>query len=157
MATQQEGATTHPATARRVRRARGVRAPLRPMLIWMSASAFVACVAAKADSASDRRVPDGDASRGRAIVASGAFGCTGCHTIADVRGARGVVGPPLDGFSGRAFIAGQLPNRPDMLVAFLQDPAALVPATGMPNVRLGLDDARHVAAYLYTLAPNDAR
>ena len=64
---------------------------------------------------------------------------------------RGVVGPPLDGMASRAFIAGQLPNTPDVLVAFLQNPPALVPATGMPDVRLSLDQARHVAAYLYTL------
>jgi cytochrome c1 len=57
----------------------------------------------------------------------------------------------------RALIAGQLPNRPDVLVAFLQDPASLVPATGMPDVRLSLEDARHIAAYLYTLEPTRAR
>jgi hypothetical protein len=57
----------------------------------------------------------------------------------------------------RAFVAGQLPNRPDVLVAFLQDPPSLVPATGMPDVRLSLEDARHVAAYLYTLEPTRAR
>jgi hypothetical protein len=50
----------------------------------------------------------------------------------------------------RAFIAGQLPNTPDVLVAFLQHPAALVPRTGMPDVHLSLEDARHVAAYLYS-------
>jgi hypothetical protein len=37
------------------------------------------------------------------------------------------------------------------MVAFLQDPPALVPATGMPNVGLDLDEARHIGAYLYTL------
>jgi cytochrome c2 len=53
--------------------------------------------------------------------------------------------------AARAFVAGELPNTPATLVAFLQDPPALVPATGMPDVRLGLDDARDIAAYLYTL------
>jgi cytochrome c2 len=69
----------------------------------------------------------------------------------------GVVGPPLDGMASRAFIAGQLPNTPDVLVAFLQNPAALVPATAMPDVRLGLAQARDIAAYLYTLTAPRAR
>jgi cytochrome c2 len=51
----------------------------------------------------------------------------------------------------RAFIAGQLPNTPDVLVAFLQDPPSLVPRTGMPDVRMSLEDARDVAAYLYSV------
>ena len=52
---------------------------------------------------------------------------------------------------GEASSPEQLPNRPDVLVAFLQDPPALVPRTGMPNVGLTLEQARHIAAYLYTL------
>jgi cytochrome c2 len=94
---------------------------------------------------------EGDPARGRAIIASGVHGCAACHTIPDIRAPRGVVGPPLDGIARRGFIAGQLPNRPDVLVAFLQNPPALVPETGMPDVRLTLDEARHIAAYLYTL------
>lgn len=58
--------------------------------------------------------------------------------------------------AGRGFIAGQLPNKPGVMVAFLQDPAALVPTTGMPDVGLSLDEARHIAAYLYTLDEPDA-
>jgi hypothetical protein len=103
------------------------------------------------------RVPDGDAARGRAIVAGGAYGCTSCHAIPGLGAPQGVVGPPLAGMASRALIAGQLPNRPDVLVAFLHDPPALVPETGMPDVRLGLDEARHIAPYLYTLAPADER
>ena len=99
----------------------------------------------------------GDPDQGRALVASGAYGCTGCHDIPGMSAPHGIVGPPLAGMGKRALIAGQLPNRPDVLVAFLQDPASLVPATGMPDVRLSLEDARHIAAYLYTLEPTRAR
>ena len=101
-------------------------------------------------------IPDGNATRGRTLIASGAGGCTACHAIPDMPGPGGVVGPPLAGIAERAFIAGQLPNKPDVLVAFLQDPPALVPATGMPDVRLNLDEARDIAAYLYTLGPSGA-
>jgi cytochrome c1 len=68
-----------------------------------------------------------------------------------MRGIRGVVGPPLTGLARRGFIAGQLPNVPGVLIAFLENPAALVPNTGMPKVGLTPEEARHIAAYLYTL------
>jgi cytochrome c2 len=103
-----------------------------------------------------QRVPDGDAVRGRALVADGEFGCTACHDLPDLRAPHGVVGPSLTGIARRSFIAGQLPNRPDVLIAFLENPAALVPATGMPDVRLSAQQARDIAAYLYALEPTDA-
>ena len=104
-----------------------------------------------------QQVQDGNASVGRAIVASGAHGCTGCHAIPGIRFPRGLVGPPLAGVARRAFIAGQLPNQPSTLIAFLQDPPALVPGTGMPDVRVSLEEARHIAAFLYTLESADER
>jgi hypothetical protein len=118
---------------------------------------FVGCGIGSIHSSDDRSVPGGDPVRGRAIVASGDYGCIACHTIPGINSPRGIVGPPLAGIAHRAFIAGQLPNRPDVLVPFLQDPPALVPRTGMPDVRLSLEDARHIAAYLYTLEPPHAR
>ncbi len=111
----------------------------------------------------DRQTPSaplpsaGDAARGRALIATGAHGCGTCHTIPGIRAPRGIVGPDLTGFAGRPFIAGQLPNTPDVLVAFLQDPPALVPKTGMPNLGLTADEARRIAAYLYTLQQREQR
>ena len=93
-----------------------------------------------------------DAARGRALIASGAYGCAACHTIPGIRAPRGIVGPHLSGFARRPFIAGQLANTPEILVAFLQNPSALVPRTGMPNVGLSFEDARFIAAYLYTMS-----
>jgi cytochrome c553/cytochrome c2 len=106
---------------------------------------------------SDQPALAGDPARGRAILASGIHGCAACHTIPGIRSPKGIVGPPLGGVRARGFIAGQLPNRPDVLVAFLQNPPALVPQTGMPNVGLTREQARHIAAYLYSLGTNDAR
>ncbi|AEG91705.1 c-type cytochrome [Ramlibacter tataouinensis] len=104
-----------------------------------------------------RPVRAGDAARGHAIVASGAHGCTACHAIPGIRGPIGIVGPPLGGLAGRSFLAGQLPNNTEVLVTFLQDPAALVPRTGMPDVGLNNQEARDIAAFLYTLEPPRAR
>jgi cytochrome c2 len=91
----------------------------------------------------------GDSRAGRQTIHD--VGCGACHTIPGVRGAHGMVGPPLVSWSERTYIAGQLPNTPENLVRWLRDPRAVEPGTAMPNV--GLDDrrARDVAAYLYTL------
>jgi hypothetical protein len=49
------------------------------------------------------------------------------------------------------------PNVPRLLVAWLMDPAALKPQTGMPNLGLGDGEARDIASYLYTLGRADIR
>ncbi|MEA2724624.1 MAG: cytochrome c [Gemmatimonadales bacterium] len=94
-------------------------------------------------------VVGGDADRGRAALDG--FGCGACHVIPGVRGARGMVGPPLTQFGLRAYIAGQLPNQPDNLLRWLQDPQGVEPGTAMPNLGVGPAAARDMAAYLYTL------
>jgi cytochrome c553/cytochrome c2 len=99
----------------------------------------------------------GDPARGRAIIATGAHGCAACHTIPGIRFPAGIVGPPLGGLAQRGFIAGQLPNRTDVLVAFLQNPPALIPQTGMPDVGLTLEEAQHITAYLYSLETSNVR
>jgi cytochrome c2 len=95
------------------------------------------------------RVGGGDADRGR--VALDGFGCGACHVIPGVSGARGLVGPPLTMFARRAYIAGQLPNQPDNLLRWIQDPQAVEPGTAMPNLGVKPEVARDMAAYLYTL------
>jgi cytochrome c len=61
------------------------------------------------------------------------------------------VGPPLTTFARRAYIAGQLPNQPENLIRWIQDPQAVEPGTAMPNLRVSPVVARDMAAYLYTL------
>jgi cytochrome c len=96
-----------------------------------------------------QRVIGGDPRLGR-VVAAG-YGCSACHDIPGVEQATGTVGPSLDAFGRRAYIAGRLPNRPAMLTAWLRDPPAIDPATAMPALGLSESEARHVAAFLYTL------
>ena len=98
-----------------------------------------------------------DAARGKALIASGAYGCAACHTIPGIRAPRGIVGPDLTGFARRPFVAGHLPNTSDVVVAFLQNSPALVPQTGMPNLGLSPDEARSITAYLYTMEPARGR
>ena len=78
-------------------------------------------------------------------------GCGACHTIPGIYTARGLVGPPLSFYSRRTMIAGELPNVPDNLVRWLMDAPAVEPGTAMPNMGLSKQQARDIAAYLYTL------
>jgi cytochrome c2 len=91
----------------------------------------------------------GNARDGRGVIQSA--GCGACHTIPGIHAAHGELGPPLNSFSRRTMIAGELPNTPDNLVRWIENPPSVESGTAMPN--LGLDDqqARDAAAYLYTL------
>lgn len=96
-----------------------------------------------------QQVPGGNAAQGRQAIV--AYGCGSCHTIAGVPGANGQVGPPLTGVGGRAYIAGMLPNTPENLITWIQNPQAVVPGNAMPNLGVSEGDARDIAAYLATL------
>ena len=91
----------------------------------------------------------GDPANGKAAIRY--YGCGSCHTIPGVDGATAQVGPPLAGLAGRAYIAGVLPNTPDNLIRWIQNPPGVDEKTAMPNVGVTARDARDIAAYLYTL------
>lgn len=100
------------------------------------------------------RIAGADAERGRAAIAR--YGCGTCHRVPGVKGAGGLVGAPLDAYAQRSLIAGQLPNRPAVLIAWLMDPPRLIPETGMPDMGVTERDARDMAAYLYSLQSGEA-
>ncbi len=91
----------------------------------------------------------GNPQRGKKLIVG--YGCGSCHTIPGIYTARGVVGPPLFFFSRRTMIAGELPNSPDNLVRWIKNPKAVEPGTAMPDLGLSDEQARDIAAYLYTL------
>lgn len=78
-------------------------------------------------------------------------GCGTCHEIPGIVGANGRVGPPLTTIGDRTFIAGVLPNTPANMIRWLQEPQSVIPGNAMPDMGLNDEDARDVAAYLYTL------
>jgi cytochrome c1 len=96
-----------------------------------------------------RCVSDGDAARGKSIIA--AIGCGVCHSIPGVAGANGIVGTPLQEFGRRQLIAGRIPNEASALVQWIKNAPSLSPTTGMPSLPLTQKEASDVAAYLYTL------
>lgn len=91
----------------------------------------------------------GDAHRGAALINQ--YRCGACHYIPGIHDARGMVGPPLMFFGQRTFIAGEVPNSPQNLVQWIRSPKSIEPGTAMPDLGLSEQEARDVAAYLYTL------
>jgi cytochrome c len=78
-------------------------------------------------------------------------GCGGCHYIPGIPGADGPVGPPLDGIAARQYLAGMLPNNPESMAAWVRNAPSFNSQTVMPEMEITQEEARHIAAYLYTL------
>jgi cytochrome c len=86
-------------------------------------------------------------------------GCGGCHTIPNIPGAAGTIGPNLGPngdippLSARPLIAGgAVPNNSvDDLAKWIMDPPSLKPGTAMPKLGLSADEAAAAAAYLYSI------
>ena len=100
-------------------------------------------------SAPARTIAGAEAERGLAVIRR--EGCAACHLVPGVDWPQGRAGPALNGFAASPLIAGRLPNRPDVLTAWLIDPPSLTPGTAMPPSSITEAEARDVAAFLYTL------
>jgi cytochrome c2 len=100
------------------------------------------------------RVAGGDPERGATAIMT--YGCGGCHVIPGIQGARGTVGPPLNNFATRGYVAGVQPNWPRHLVRWIVNPTAISPQTAMPNLGVTEQESRDIAAYLYTLGADKA-
>jgi cytochrome c2 len=92
-------------------------------------------------------VATANAERGKDIIER--VGCGSCHTISGIGWPKGKVGPKLDGLADRALIAGRLPNRPDVLAAFVREAPVMVPGSAMPAMPVSKAEARDIVAYLY--------
>lgn len=79
------------------------------------------------------------------------FGCGTCHTVPGIAGADGEVGPPLGNMARRVYIAGVLRNSPNNMIAWLENPQAIVRGNAMPDMGIDRTQAQDIAAYLYTL------
>jgi cytochrome c len=94
-------------------------------------------------------VPGGNPTAGRQAVIE--YGCHSCHIIPGIIGPQGHVGPPLTNFARRSFVGGVAPNTTDNLILWIQNPQALNPLSAMPALGVTEQDARNMAAYLYTI------
>lgn len=116
----------------------------------MPVIALLFCVALSSckDPVETRREPDSDA-RSRGLAAIQKAGCGSCHEIPGLDWPAGRLGPSLEGFDDVGFIAGELPNRPDFLAAFVRNPQQVKPGSTMPPMPVTQQEARDIAAYLY--------
>ncbi|MDF3153870.1 c-type cytochrome [Mesorhizobium sp. M7A.F.Ca.CA.001.09.2.1] len=84
----------------------------------------------------------------RAIPAMIRNGCGGCHEIPGVPGARGTVGPSLQGVVERGYIGASRAS-PDAMMRWISRARDVDPNTAMPNTNLSPQEARDITAYLY--------
>jgi putative membrane protein len=120
------------------------------LLILVAMVAETSCRRSSALSPEEsERITGGNPERG--AVAIRHYGCAACHTIDGIPGARGTVGPALNGISGRPYIAGVLTNSPANLTRWIQNPQLIDSLTAMPDVGVSDSTARDIVSYLYTL------
>ena len=132
--------------------ARSLRRERAAFAVRAAAIVLVVTVLSSCDRASgDNRyqLTNADAERGRTAIKK--YGCGSCHDIPGVSGAAGMVGPPLEHIAQRVYIAGVLPNEPDNMVRWIENPPGVDPKTAMPYMGVTPRDARDIAAYLYSL------
>jgi cytochrome c len=110
---------------------------------------FATACSGRSDITPDSSTFPGDPERG--VQAFTSYGCISCHAIPGVPRARGLVGPPLDAWAERSFIAGQFPNSIENLTSWLMAPQAMMPGSAMPDMGVTWQDAQDMSAYLFTL------
>ena len=110
---------------------------------------IVLCACGQSGAVETGQQTGGNIQNGQRLVAS--YGCGSCHVIPGVAEANGRVGPTLEGFGSRYYIAGLLVNTPPNLVRWVSKPQEVLPGNAMPNVGVTEQQARDIAAYLYTL------
>jgi cytochrome c len=133
------------------RSALGPRVTMAPS-IWLALLCATAIASSACASRAEREaetLTGGSVARGKSAV--GKYGCAACHTIPHIDGATANVGPPLDKVALRQFLGGHLPNTPDNMVKWIQHPQSIDPKNVMPELGVTDQDARDLAAFLYTL------
>ncbi|MFL5631587.1 MAG: cytochrome c oxidase assembly protein [Gemmatimonadaceae bacterium] len=123
------------------------RAAARTAASLLVVLALVGCDRASGDER--RMLVNANVGRGRDAIKK--YGCGSCHTIPGISNATAMVGPPLAQIADRVYIAGVLPNNPDNMIRWIENPPGVDSKTAMPNMGVTTRDARDIAAYLYTL------
>ncbi len=97
----------------------------------------------------DARWPVDPAAAARGLSVIKRVECAACHDIKGVAWPKGRTGPSLLDFGERGVIAGTLPNRPDVLAAFVQNAPSVKRGSPMPPMPISQQESRDIAAYLY--------
>ena len=138
--------TVHPSTRPPPSPTSRTRFPCRPAAVFACACAVLLAGCSQGET---EPVPGGHVSVGQNLITQ--YQCGACHKIPGIPGAGGEAGPSLEHIGRLSYIAGSIPNEPGRMAAWLRDPPAMKPGTTMPSVGVSEAEARHMAAYLYTL------
>lgn len=87
-------------------------------------------------------------SKARAQTLLRQYACENCHVIDGLVGPRTHVGPSLQQFDRRRYIAGVLPNTHENLTRWIVAPDKISPMTLMPDLQVSEAHARDMAQYL---------
>jgi len=115
---------------------------------WAIVVAFLV-VGCTAPMTRSQQVGAGEPEIGRRLLSE--RGCVGCHVVPGVAATPAYVGPPLDHWGRRSYIAGALPNNQENLVRWITSPQEVEPGTAMPDVGINEQEATNIAAYLLSL------
>jgi cytochrome c2 len=122
--------------------------PLSILIAFLVVLSLGACGESEVEK-NARQMTGGDPGHGAVLVRK--YGCNACHVIPGVPGAKGKVGPTLDGIASRVYLAGKLNNTPQNLIRWIRDPQGVSKGTAMPNMGVTEQEGRDLAAFLYTL------
>jgi cytochrome c oxidase subunit 2 len=102
----------------------------------------------KAQQAPPVEPTDPLAQQGKALFAANA--CVGCHTIGGT--SAGQIGPDLTHFGSRKTLgANLLPNTPENLIRWIENPGHVKPGNRMPDLGMRGEQSKALAAYLQGL------
>ncbi len=122
-------------------------AQMRMNVIAMTPADYQAWVA----QSSQPDVPAEGSSLAQGAEAFNLNGCAGCHTVEGNPLAVGKIGPNLSNFGSRTTVgAGILPNTPENLALWLQNPQTIKPGNTMQNLHLRPTDVEALVAYLHS-------
>jgi cytochrome c1 len=115
----------------------------------------LACAILASGCASSKAVREAEMITGgnvaRGVPAIGKYGCAACHVIPGIETATATVGAPLTQVAVRQYLGGHLTNSPGNMIRWIQHPQLIDPKNVMPELGVTDQDAKDIAAYLYTL------
>lgn len=115
---------------------------------FMTAAEYQRWTAASSDRECPAPIHSQPYSAERTRIMLRQYACDACHQIRGVVGPDTNVGPSLEHWPRRKYIAGVLPNTPENLVRWIVDPQGVSPHTLMPDLDVIEPHAWDMARYL---------
>jgi cytochrome c2 len=118
-------------------------------VIGVTAVLFAACSSSGFDFAKGTSLTGGNPQVGKEKIVL--HDCHSCHVIPGVEGDAHVLGPTLDHWSRRSSIISKWPNNPPNLENWIRHSEQLLPGTTMKMLSVNEQDAKDIAAYLFSI------